>query len=282
MSKVQIRCPICSKSQDVDISDADLKNVSRGLLAINITTGAICDHSFIAYVDKNRKVRDYFTADFQIGLPEMTSKEEVASEQIPSSAQINLDVVKSNITALLLSYIINSILNGKEILLIVENPEIEPKITEFLKFITQKSFNFKLKALTLDEYKSDKKKYKKWMVFNGNEIINNADKSIDAKKLKVEKMLVSKFMNEPESNYGAVVLKNEVKKIFMFCELIMKVIDTNKDKTLNSKFLIDNLEEAYNIKVDINFLNFIIDSIEHYFNYEVPKIDNLSDFLGFL
>ncbi|MFX1394960.1 MAG: hypothetical protein ACFFAH_15510, partial [Promethearchaeota archaeon] len=65
MNKVQINCPICSKTGSIEISHNILKDSLRGLLAINIAKDIICSHSFIAYIDKNLNVRDYFVADFQ-------------------------------------------------------------------------------------------------------------------------------------------------------------------------------------------------------------------------
>ena len=65
MVKLLIRCPSCHKSGIIEIDENVLKNVSRGLLAIYVDTHTVCEHSFITYVDRNLKIRDYFIADFQ-------------------------------------------------------------------------------------------------------------------------------------------------------------------------------------------------------------------------
>ncbi|HEY0088616.1 MAG TPA: hypothetical protein VGB37_07220, partial [Candidatus Lokiarchaeia archaeon] len=70
MPSVKINCPICEKKGTIDVSQEIMKNVSRGLLAVNIAKEIVCSHSFVAYIDKNFNVRDYFTADFQIEIPE--------------------------------------------------------------------------------------------------------------------------------------------------------------------------------------------------------------------
>ena len=43
-----------------------MKDVKRGLLAVNIPQNVICSHSFIVYIDKNLVIRDYFIADYQL------------------------------------------------------------------------------------------------------------------------------------------------------------------------------------------------------------------------
>ena len=76
MAKVEIRCPICSKWEKIEIADDATEKISKGLIAINIAAGMVCEHSFIAYVDKNLTVRDCLVADFKIELPESTPTDE--------------------------------------------------------------------------------------------------------------------------------------------------------------------------------------------------------------
>ena len=59
MASIKIQCPSCGKKGDFEILDEKIKNVARGLLAVNIAENTICEHSFIAYVDKNFTIRDY-------------------------------------------------------------------------------------------------------------------------------------------------------------------------------------------------------------------------------
>ncbi|MEJ2279920.1 MAG: hypothetical protein P8Y70_19570 [Candidatus Lokiarchaeota archaeon] len=68
--KVEVRCPACSKKGEVEIEKEQIKNSSRGLLAINISN-AFCEHQFVAYIDENLKVRDCFLTDFEVEIPEL-------------------------------------------------------------------------------------------------------------------------------------------------------------------------------------------------------------------
>jgi len=63
-----VRCPICSETAEIEVSKKELGKASRGLLSIGIPEDLVCEHSFITYVDRNFKVRDYFVPDFEINL----------------------------------------------------------------------------------------------------------------------------------------------------------------------------------------------------------------------
>ena len=53
MVKIEIRCPKCSKRNKIEVSEEEVKNTTRGLYAVNVSEGIICEHSFVAYLDKN-------------------------------------------------------------------------------------------------------------------------------------------------------------------------------------------------------------------------------------
>ena len=73
MAKIEVRCPVCSNWDNIEISDDATKNVAKGLLAVHLAAGMICEHGFIAYVDKNLIVRDCLIADFNIEAPEVST-----------------------------------------------------------------------------------------------------------------------------------------------------------------------------------------------------------------
>jgi len=68
-----------------------------------------CSHSFVAYIDKNFNARDYFTADFQIEIPEITPTEKIQASKIPTKEVLDIDLIRINISSMLLMYILKSI-----------------------------------------------------------------------------------------------------------------------------------------------------------------------------
>ena len=127
MTKVEIRCPTCSKKGEIDLSEDLIEKSSRGIIAINM--GAqICSHSFVAYIDRNLHVRDCFVTDFQIELPEMET-DKLHEGEVPGTDVIDADLIKMDISALNLTYIIHCALINKKILLIIEIAKLKTHST---------------------------------------------------------------------------------------------------------------------------------------------------------
>ena len=114
MAKLEIRCPICSKWDKIEILDGAVKNVKKGLLAVNITPGMICDHSFIAYVDNNLTVRECFIVDFKIEAPEVEISQKEDDKALPEAEQIRFDLIKLNLPEKSMIFIFNAIFFGKK------------------------------------------------------------------------------------------------------------------------------------------------------------------------
>ena len=274
MNKIQINCPSCSKTGYIEISPDAMKNTLRGLLAINIAKDIICSHSFIAYIDKNLNVRDYFVADFQIELPQMTPEEISKADKIPSKDIVDIDLIKLNIPAMLLTYILKSIFLKQKIVLIHDNEYLHNHIHNFFKYITQNSFEMDIIIITEEMYKNDKKNYKDSMVFERIDILRNVKNRINPKKLSVEKQIVSRFVTEVGLSYSYIFLKNDILKAFEFSKAIVDLINEIKEKNekVNTLKISTELEKMYNIKINTIYLNFLIEIVKYYFGATLPSI----------
>jgi len=115
LSRIQVACPTCGNKGDIEVSEEAIANVERGLLAVNIAKDSFCTHAFIAYIDKNLKVRDYFMTDFQIDVPELDSDKNIEGIQAPGEDKLDLDLIKINIPSKLLSFILRSIFIKKKV-----------------------------------------------------------------------------------------------------------------------------------------------------------------------
>ncbi|MFX1394871.1 MAG: hypothetical protein ACFFAH_15025 [Promethearchaeota archaeon] len=280
MTKVQINCPSCSKVGYIEISLNVIKDSLRGLLAINIAKDIVCPHSFIAYIDKNLNVRDYFVADFQIELPQMTPEEIRKVDKIPSKDIVDIDLIKLNIPAMLLTYILKSIFLKQKIVIIQDQEFLHNHIHNFFKYITQNSFETEIILVTEETYNNNKKTYKDSMVFDNINILRNVKKFINPKKLSIEKHFVSRFVSEGDLGYSYIVLKNDILKSFEFSKAIINFINESKEKNekTNTLKISTQLEELYDYKINTIYLNFLIEIVKHYFGVAVPSITD--SFLG--
>ncbi|MFX1257406.1 MAG: hypothetical protein ACFFAN_06090 [Promethearchaeota archaeon] len=274
MVKVQLNCPSCSKTGFIEIGTKTLKESKRGLLTFNVAKGFLCSHSFIVYIDNNLTIRDYFTTDFQLELPEITPEEKIEAGKIPSENIVDIDLIKLNIPATLLTYILKSIFFKQKIVIICDQNFLHIHIYNFFKYITQNSFEANIIIITEETYNNNKKNYKDSMVFESINIINNPKKLINLKKLLVEKQIINNFMTELNTKNSHIILKNEMFKAYTFSKAILNHINECKEKKLkvNTLKIKTQLEEYYKTKINLIYFNFLTDIVEKYYEVSLPTI----------
>jgi hypothetical protein len=130
------------------------------------------------------------------------------------------------------------------------------------------------------DYNANKKKYKDYMVFQGKEILRNVSKTINPKKLHVEKHIINKFLTEQELGYSYIMLRNEIQKAYELSKSITDFIKEQEQqkKKPNLLEISASLEHKYKVKISQTYLNFLLDIVKNYFGTPVPTISQ--SFLG--
>lgn len=286
MPSIEIRCPKCSKIGLIEIDESSIKNVSRGLLAVNVASSTICPHSFIAYVDKNLKIRDYFVPDFQIKLNEASSGTVIKEAGIPGVEIVDLDLIKLNLTPRVLAYFLRGIFLKRKIAFILDEEYLHNHILNFFNYITQNSFEIEIKIISDNEYNNREKEFDDHVVLRGVEILNDKEKILNPNQIHIENELIQKFLSESQSSISLVLLKDEIKKTFVLSKSIAEFISSYKDKEkLSTKIITDYLKDAHGFKVSKDFkkyLNFLLDIVEGYFGVEIAHSSDVADFLEFI
>jgi len=281
MVKVEIRCPTCSKRNKIEVSEEEVKNTTRGLYAVNVSEGIVCEHSFIAYLDKNLVVRDTFMADFQIVLPEQDEQEEIKIETPKPSEKVDLDIIKINITATMFAFMLRAILFRKKIVVISDKEFLADHLINLFKFASSDKFEINISFVPKNKYNPSD--FGDHVVFDGSDIIDNGEKVIESKKIKVERTIIQAFLKDANATSSLNLLKNEIKKIHDLSLSIIDIVNNKKDNDkLYSKTLISELKKRNNMKIQVPYLDFLIEVVEHYFGMKVPLSSNISNFLGTL
>ncbi|MFX0073008.1 MAG: hypothetical protein ACFFAO_18175 [Candidatus Hermodarchaeota archaeon] len=295
MTAILIKCPTCSTKKLLEIGDDIVKDTSRGITAINIGKDLICQHSFIVYIDRNLKVRDYFLTDFQVDIPEIPINYKIDKKPI-NKEFIDVDLIKINLNANLLAYVLKSIFSKQKIMIISDQTFLYDHIINFFQYITLDSFEIEISVISEENYKENKKNFKDSMVFEGNQIIRNAEKTIDPKKLNVEKQIINNFLSEYVPENSVLLLKNEIFKAFELAKSVINYMDDyGKERTINFeklfhttamanfvgeilskekiifKIVNDYLAKTYNIKVNKQYLDFILEIVDKYFKVDIEK-----------
>jgi hypothetical protein len=281
MKKLEVRCPSCASRGYIEVNEEEVKNTTRGLFAVNVAESIICEHSFVAYVDKNLTIRDTFMADFQLNLPEVTTpRQKVESTPSASFDKIDLSLIKINLTASQISYIIRSILYKKKVVLLTDLAYMIDHVYNFISFITEGSFQANIYVSAESDY--NQVEHGDHIVLKGKEVLLDDDHILD-KKSGIERNIVQKFLNIYDPKESLIFFRNELLLAFNLSQRIIDYINSlGKKEKIYSKKLIENLQNLEGTKIQITYLDFLYEIVEHYFGIDVPKSSDISNFLGSL
>ena len=271
MVKVEFRCPSCNKTGKFEVDEELLKQTERGVLAVTIPPGKICSHSFVAYVDKNHDIRDSFSADFTIEIPELIEGE--SEENILPDINISeIEIVRLNLPASVIVYLIRAFLLNKSVLLLSDKKHLYDHYHKFFEYITQNSFDIDISFTTKIKYKLNKKDFQESIVIGKDkEIIKDMDKAINVKKLKIEKNIVHKLFKTIDILSSLIILKNEIHKIYKISKHISEITEEyHLSEIINHDEIHESLEDISRTKLQSDFLTLLIDVVENYFGVHVP------------
>ena len=126
------------------------------------------------------------------------------------------------------------------------------------------------------------------------EIIRNFKKLINPKKLYVEKQIVNQFLTDQELGSSYITFRNEISKAYILSKaiidfanecsqdeyvekvaddsLLTNIIDTvvNKNKYITD-LLTEHLRQKYDIKVQKQYMNFLINIVQNYFEMDLSN-----------
>jgi len=88
--KVNATCPICKKSNSLDIPSIVFSQKKIGTIKIQIPAGVVCpDHQFIIFFDSEGNVRGYEKIDISMTMPKLKDEKEI-EERLTLKKMINI------------------------------------------------------------------------------------------------------------------------------------------------------------------------------------------------
>jgi hypothetical protein len=269
MVEVKIACPICSQKGILNIDVELICSKLSGLYSVNVDKNFTCEHSYVAYIDQNYVVRDYFDSDYNIELPKIVAEKQTDDNLEDLAMSFDLDLIKLNITANILTIFFKSIISKKSIVFIRDSYTYHNSIIPFFSAINKNLFDFEINIIDEETYKNSKSKLKKKIVLNCSTIINNPHKFIALKKIKVEKQIINAFLVKMDVLTGLRILKNHITKSY---DLAVHICDyvKNQDnvKSIYAKNITDFLESTHGVVISTQYLDYLIEIVNHYF--EIP------------
>jgi len=281
MKKLEVRCPSCSSRGYIEISEVEVEKAARGVYAVNISEGIACEHSFVAYIDKNLSVRDTFIADFQLELPEISSPRDKEPETSPQLESIDVNLIKLNLIASLLVNIIRAIFFKRKVLVLTDQTFMIDQIHKFFDYIMENSFKASILVESEERYQFES--YKDYIVLKNNLILQDNDGILNPKKISFERSLVRKFLEEYEPIPSIIYLHEGIQKTYELSEIIVeRVKNLKKKEKLISNKVIEEIANVHGVKIQLPYLDFLYEIVENYFKVQIPRSSNVSNFLSTL
>jgi len=279
IASIQIRCPICNKINIIKVKEDIVDRSESGITAINVMPKIVCEHSFVAYIDKNLSVRDCFVCDFKVKLPEIQL--EVLKE--PTDLSFDIDLIKYNLIPSLMTNIIVGVHLNKNIAIINDLDFFNERFLKFFDYLYHESFDYKIHFINENEFKKSKKEFKNYLILKGHQILRDKEKIIDEKKTKIENSIVEKFFSEYDSKSGIIIFKNELTKLFKLSQDLIE-INTNLRQTedFTTKKAIMFINEKYHTKISYPYVHRLMDIVEHYFDVKLKRASDSGDLLGLI
>ena len=281
MKKLEVRCPSCSSRGYIEISEVEVEKAARGVYAVNISEGIACEHSFVAYIDKNLSVRDTFIADFQLELPEISSPRDKEPETSPQLESIDVNLIKLNLVASLLVNIIRAIFFKRKVLVLTDQTFMIDQIHKFFDYIMENSFKASILVESEEQYQLES--YKDYIILKNNLILQDNDGILNPKKISFERSLVRKFLEEYEPIPSMIYLHEGIQKTYELSEIIVeRVKNLKKKEKLISNKVIEEIANVHGVKIQLPYLDFLYEIVENYFKVQIPRSSNVSNFLSTL
>ncbi|MFX1398053.1 MAG: hypothetical protein ACFFAS_13535 [Promethearchaeota archaeon] len=270
---IEVRCPICKQVGWVNITTRIPNNSKRGLYTAEIPKGSICQHAFIGYIDENLMFRDCFIADFRLKSPNEEAMDDPNWIEQVQENSLDLSLIKLNCSSPLLIYILKAMFNNKKITLIIEDTFLHEHLRYFLELITRGTFNLDISILSKGEHDPNSDLLDPYISLEGNNIVYDRTNLLADKYLEIEKKIVSKFLNELDLVRSLILIKNEIRKAYMYSQALIDYLNkAKKGNIIDLKEIRKHLNTAFKINLKNNYLNFLVGIAENYFGIQIQNL----------
>ncbi len=275
ISKINVKCPKCSKEGNFEVDTDIITQSSNGITSILIKNNIICNHSIFVYVDTNGIVRECFLADFTVKLPEIDVINKIELNMVPSKEQSDIYLLTMNFNPIFFARIIRSCFLNQKTLIINDLEFLNKHIYNFFEYLFQDNFSIDIKISNRSDYRKQKKLYNEYFIIDSNRIIQDISKIFKKTSLKVENKIVQKFIEEPDSISSLIILKNEIVKVFEISQKLIILLDScQNNEKIGKKILFEKLVDFYKINFSFSYLDFILYILDKYFKVDLSKISN--------
>ncbi len=225
--------------------------------------------------DKKEHSNIRISFDLEVLLPDMEI-EGIDDTDLPEKDALDMDLIKTYIEPVSLSYILHGVILKKEILFLLENSFLKEHLINLFEFVFEDSFNFDIVVDSVENYITNKNSLEGRLILGEKKIIKNINENpIREKDIKIEQDIIRKLLSISQRKASLLSLKREVKKAHILAKELLEsisMVEQGDGSKIDVKKLLPNLEEKYNIKLTLPYINFLMEIIEKYFEKQVSEI----------
>ena len=269
MKQVTVYCPECNKMGMIVVEENIISESERGITAVNVAEYLVCEHAFIAYIDKNFIVRDSFVCDFKIELPQLTLPEKI--EETSTLLKVNIYLLMINISPLSLAYLLKTCLFKKNVCIICNDELVRLEIINLIKNSFGKHLINELACIPRISYKKEKKNFKNHIVIDNDKILNDKNNLINPKDIKVERVIIQKFLAEGDDETSLIIMKSEIEKALTLSETIANFLKSDKVNHLTPDIIKEVIKKKYGISLKNEYLRFLLKISKYFFNMDFAQ-----------
>ncbi len=252
--KTMIQCPQCQAQKIIEIPGYVFSQKRVGIIKIQIHSGSVCEHEFVAFVDQTGTARGYEKIDFQLQFTARSAAEHAATDKLYLEdllETIGDFATLSIFRAFLFDYSIYVILGP------ADNPRFVERLNDLMQSFFPKDLNVKSLAQPIERrafLKFDVKE-SEFLILDTSGLITNSPWG-EKKWFEYENEVIKKALEIIDASSQALLIQQEVSNFKKKVEYVLKVL--NDTKLIYENELKDKLSKEFRTKVSDALLDLYI------------------------
>lgn len=247
--KVQLVCPICQKTAFVPIPTYIFERKQAGIAKVQIIPDVVCEHQFVAFIDKNFMARGYDRIDFQLSIKPPEEGEGAESDATPDQPRkIKVTDVVAKFGVYATTYLFHAYAANLDIYLVTlptDAPNLGAALDELFTRVIPEGLDEhprdRIRQIDRHQFRKLKVKEEEWLVLDSSGIVSNTPWK--RKKLRFEEDTLKAALGEnTEARRVAVIgeaLQGVYERVRFVAELLAekkKILDNDLKDALKKQF----------------------------------------------
>ncbi len=252
--KTLIQCPQCQAQKTIEIPGYVFSQKRVGIIKIQIHSGSVCEHEFVAFVDQTGTARGYEKIDFQLQFTARSPAEHAATDKL------YLEDLLETIGDFATLSIFRAFLFGYNIFIILgpaDNPRFVERLNDLMLSFFPKEMNVQRLAKPIERrsFASMEVKTEEELVLDTSGLISNSPWG-EKKSFEYENEVLKKALEIIDAASQALLMQQEVSNFKKKVEFVLNVL--NNVKLIYENELKDKLSKEFRTKVTDSLLDLYI------------------------